>query len=231
MTVPQRIAIYDLDRTITSVPTWTFFLLFAARRLAPWRLALVPLLPLLALAKSIGLFDRDRLKALMHRTMLGPRLPVARIEPTTTAFADLMVSRHIRPGAVAQIEADRREGYRIVIATASHAFVAAPIARRLGIDDLIATRARYDSAGDLLHRLDGPNCYAGAKHAAVLAWIAASAIQRDATTVRFYSDDVSDAATLGWADEPVAVNPGTPLRRLADERGWPIRDWGVPRRR
>ncbi|RZM06196.1 MAG: GTP--adenosylcobinamide-phosphate guanylyltransferase, partial [Sphingomonas sp.] len=40
-------------------------------RKRPWRLALVPLLPMLALAKSIGLFDRDRLKALMHRTMLG----------------------------------------------------------------------------------------------------------------------------------------------------------------
>ncbi|WP_445190986.1 HAD family hydrolase [Sphingomonas sp. Tas61C01] len=229
MSPPRAIAIYDLDRTITSVPTWTFFLLFAARRLAPWRLALVPLLPLQALAKTIGLIDRDRLKELMHRTMLGPRLPAARIEATAAAFADLMIARHIRPGALAQIAADRRDGYRIVIATASHAFVAAPIAERLGIDDLIATRARYDAAGHLLHTLDGPNRYAGAKHAAVLAWL--SAADRDAATVRFYSDDVSDAATLGWADEPVAVNPSPPLRRLAAAKGWPIRDWGVARSR
>jgi HAD superfamily hydrolase (TIGR01490 family) len=229
VTPTRALAIYDLDRTITSVPTWTFFLLFGARRLAPWRLALVPLLPLLALAKTIGLVDRDRLKELMHWTMLGPRLPAARIETTVAAFADLMVSRHIRPGALGQIAADRARGDRIVIATASHAFVAAPIAQRLGIDDLIATRARYDAGGDLLHRLDGPNCYAGAKHAAILAWL--SATELGAATVRFYSDDVSDAATLGWADEPVAVNPSPPLRRLAAAKGWPVRDWGVPRRR
>ena len=231
MTPPQRIAIYDLDRTITSVPTWTLFLLYAARRSAPWRLALVPLLPLLALGKAAGAYDRDRLKELMHRTMLGPLLSAPRVEAITAAFADMMVARHLRPGARAQIAADRAEGRRIVIATASHAFVAAPIAQRLGIAELIATQARRDEAGNLLHRLAGPNRYAGAKHRAVLAWLVERGIERGEATIRFYSDDVSDAETLAWADEPVAVNPGKALRRLADANGWPVRDWGTPRTR
>ena len=230
MTPPRGIAIYDLDRTITSVPTWTLFLLYAARHAAPWRLLLVPLLPLLAFGKRIGLYDRDRLKELMHRTMFGARIPAARVEAVTTAFADMMVARHIRPGALAQIAADRAEGRRLVIATASHAFVAAPLARRLGIDDLIATRACYDDAGNLLHRLASANCYAAAKHRAVLAWFAGTMIARGDARISFYSDDVSDAAMLDWVDEPVAVNPGSTLRRLADANGWPVRDWGVPRR-
>ena len=29
-----------------------------------------------------------------------------------------------------------------------------------------------------------------------------------------------------WADEPVAVNPHGKLRRLAEQRGWAIEDWG-----
>lgn len=228
---PTRLAIYDLDRTITSVPTWTFFLLHAARGAAPWRLALVPLLPLAALGKSLGLYDRDRLKELMHRTMLGARTTPARVDAVADAFAATMVARHIRPGALAQIAADRADGRRIVIATASHAFVAGAIARRLRIDDLIATQARRDDAGNLLHRLAGANCYAGAKHAAIVGWLRAAAIERGDATIRFYSDDVSDRATLEWADEPVAVNPGAALRRLATARGWPIRDWGTPRNR
>lgn len=230
MTPPARVrlAIYDLDRTITSVPTWTLFLLFAARRIAPWRLSLLPLLPLAALGKEVRLYDRDRLKELMHRTMLGARTTQARVDAVADAFADLMIARHIRPGALAQIAADRAEGRRIVIATASHAFVAEAIARRLGIADLIATRARRDAAGDLLHRLDGANCHGDAKHAAIRRWLADHAIERGDAAIRFYTDDVSDRATLDWVDEPVAVNPGRALRRLATANGWPIRDWGTP---
>ena len=43
--------------------------------------------------------------------------------------------------------------------------------------------------------------------------------------IRFYSDHVSDAPVLEWADEPVAVNAHGPLRTLAKARGWPIVDW------
>jgi phosphoserine phosphatase len=44
--------------------------------------------------------------------------------------------------------------------------------------------------------------------------------------VRFYSDHVSDRPAFEWADEPVAVNPHEKLRRLAEQRGWAIKDWG-----
>jgi phosphoserine phosphatase len=43
--------------------------------------------------------------------------------------------------------------------------------------------------------------------------------------VRAYSDHVSDAPLLEWADEPFAVNAHGPLRKLADMRGWPQLDW------
>jgi hypothetical protein len=38
-----ELAIYDMDRTITRTGTYTPFLIHAARRLTPWRLALLPL--------------------------------------------------------------------------------------------------------------------------------------------------------------------------------------------
>ena len=39
----QQLAIYDMDKTITRVPTYPGFLRHAALRLAPWRLILLPL--------------------------------------------------------------------------------------------------------------------------------------------------------------------------------------------
>ena len=57
------------------------------------------------------------------------------------------------------------------------------------------------------------------------AWLAKERIAREDAHVRFYSDHVSDAPTLAWADEPFAVNPHAKLRALAVEKGWPILDW------
>lgn len=225
------ISIYDLDRTITSIPTWTYFLVRSACRAAPWRLLLLPALPIAALGKKMRLYDRGRLKELMHALMLGRRLASAQVEASAEAFADVMVQRHMRPGALAQIAADRNEGRRIVIATASHAFVARAIARRLGVDDLIATQARRDDQGNLLNMLDGPNRYGDAKHAAVLQWMMDMRLERSRVSVRFYTDDASDAVTLRWADEAVAVNPNRALRRLAARESWRVVDWGRQRRR
>ena len=37
------LAIYDMDKTITRVPTYTPFLVHVATRRSPWRLLLLPL--------------------------------------------------------------------------------------------------------------------------------------------------------------------------------------------
>lgn len=220
------LAIYDLDRTITSLPTWTPFLLFAARQLRPMRLALAPALLAPATARALGRIDRDRLKERMHRLMLGPALSPQRLDAVSEAFATWIVRHHIRPGARAQIAADRQEGRRILIASAAHRFYAEPIARQLGVTDLVATRARRGPAGEILPQLDGPNCYGAAKQAMIAAWLAVAGLDRAGTHIRFYSDHPTDQPTFDWVDEPVAVNPHRALRALAAARGWRIADWG-----
>lgn len=222
----DRIAIYDLDRTLTSLPTWTPFLLFAARRLSPARLLLLPGVALAAGGRSAGFLHRDRLKEAMHRLLLGPAVPAERLNDVAEAFAEWLVRRHVRPGAREQIAADQAEGRRIVIATAAHRFYAEPIARRLGIADLVATKARHDEQGRVLPTLDGANCYGTAKQAAILRWFAGTGFDRARTHVRFYSDHATDQPTFDWADEAVAVNPHARLRTLAAARGWRIADWG-----
>ncbi|OWK29565.1 HAD family hydrolase [Sphingomonas mucosissima] len=222
------LAIYDLDRTITSMPTWSPFLLFAARRLRPARLALLPALLGPAAARAIGIVDRDRLKELMHAIMLGPSLSPHSLESVAEAFADWFVRDHIRPGARAQLAVDKQEGRRCVIATAAHRFYAAPIARRLGTDDLIATEAMRGPAGEILPRLGGPNCYGPAKQALIAAWFAQSGLDRASTHIRFYSDHATDEPTFNWVDQPVAVNPHRKLRARAASRHWQVADWGTP---
>ena len=222
---PVLLAIYDMDRTITHAPTWTPFLLASARSRSPWRLVFVPAVAFWMLGYVAKRIDRAGLKQRMQRMLLGGRLAPEAMHAAADAFADRVVRSGVFAGARAQIAADRAAGYRLVMATASYRFYASKIAARLGFDAVIATESEYSPDGALLPRLIGENCYGPAKLRMIEAWMADGGIARGDAHVRFYSDHVSDAPVLAWADEPFAVNAHGPLRKLAAAKGWPVVDW------
>lgn len=125
------------------------------------------------------------------------------------------------------MEADRRAGYRIVLATAANRFYAEALAERLDIADVVATESLSAGSGDVRNRLNGANVYGPAKRAAVEAWMRGEDLERGDVHIRFYSDHASDAPMFALADEPFAVNPHGALRRLAQANGWPILDWNA----
>jgi HAD superfamily hydrolase (TIGR01490 family) len=221
-----ELAIYDMDRTITRTGTYTPFLLHAARVIAPWRLILGPLVPVVMAAYAAKLIDRRRLKEIVQRLLIGGSIPAARLAPAIASFADLVIKTNIHPGALRQIAEDRAAGRRLVLATASYRFYVAPIAERLGFDDVIATGSVMGLDDRIRARIDGENNYGPAKLRLIESWLAAEGLDRRECRIRFYSDHVSDAPVLEWADEPFAVNPSAKLRRLAAVRGWPRLDWG-----
>jgi HAD superfamily hydrolase (TIGR01490 family) len=221
-----ELAIYDMDRTITRSGTYTPFLLHAARRIAPWRLALAPLVPIVMAGYAAKLIDRRKLKEVVQRLMLGGSVARAALMPAAESFADLVMKVNLHPGALRQIEEDRGAGRRLVLATASYRFYVEPIAARLGFDDVIATGSVTGLDDRIRAHIDGENNYGPAKLRMIEAWLESEGLDRGAARVRFYSDHVSDAPVLEWADEPFAVNPSARLRRLATLRGWPLLDWG-----
>ncbi len=220
-----RIAIYDMDKTITRGPTWTRFLIAGAQRRAPWRLVLLPLAGVAALGHPLRLVDRAGLKRVTQRLMLGSRLSAADVRELVDAFADTIDRDEVMAEARDRIEADRAAGYRLVLATASYRYYAEAIAARLGFDAVVATEVRRDDAGDVVSGVAGENCYGPAKRRMVEAWLAKQGVDRGGAHIRFYSDHVSDVPMLEAADEPFAVNPHAPLRKLAAARGWPVLDW------
>lgn len=221
----NRLAIYDMDKTITRAPTWTPFLIHAARARAPWRLALLPAAGLAGVGYLLKLVDRASLKELTQRMMLGRALSPGAMQALAEDFADRIAATGVLDKARERIAADRAEGYRIVMATASHGYYAAAIAARLGISDVIATDAKRDAQGHILPKLEGENCYGAVKLRMVENWLAREGVSRTDAHIRAYSDHVSDAPLLGWADEGFAVNAHGPLSALAKAKGWPELDW------
>lgn len=221
----RDLAIYDMDKTITRVATWTPFLRHALKERGRGALWLLPIAGIAVTGYVLRFYGRDRLKEMTHRLVLGRAVPGERLADTARAFARATVATGLLDGARARIEADRAEGRMLVLATASYRFYAQEIAALLGFDAVIATNCAEENGGKVLARIDGENCYGAAKLRAIEAWAAERGIARGDVAVRFYSDHVSDAPVFDWADEPFPVNAHAPLKALARKRGWPVLDW------
>ena len=220
------LAIYDMDRTVTRHATYTPFLLHCAVRRAPWRLLFLPLVALSMLAYAARLIDRAKLKEINHNLLLGSKIHPRDLTPLVESFADKQVRANLRPGALKAIARDKAEGRRLVLATASYRLYADAIALRLGFDDVIGTGSVIGLDEQVHAKIAGENAYGPAKLRMIADWVEASGLKGAHGHVRFYSDHVSDRPAFEWADEPVAVNPHGKLRRLAEQRGWAIEDWG-----
>ena len=220
------LAVYDMDRTVTRTATYTPFLLHCAMHRAPWRLLFLPFVIGSMLAYVLKLIDRAKLKEVNHHLLLGAKVHPRDLKPLVESFADKQVATNIRPGARAAIARDKAEGRRLVLATASYRLYADAIAERLGFDDVIGTGSIIGLDERVHAKIDGDNCYGPAKLRMIAGWLEISGLKGSHGHVRFYSDHVSDQPAFEWADEPVAVNPHGKLRRLAEQRGWRIEDWG-----
>ena len=230
MTEPKTIllAIYDMDKTVTRRATYNGFLLHMAFNKSPWRLFLSPLLPLGLALYAMKIWDRARLKQFAQILLIGRRVPRAIFARYLESHADLVVGKNVYPQLLARVAEEKAAGYRHVMATASYRLYVEAIATRLGFDDVIATDLSTDSSGHVLARIDGHNCYDAAKLELVKGWMERHGLDRANCYIRAYSDHVSDAPLLSYADEPFATNPHGPLARLAETKGWPILDWRVP---
>ncbi len=221
----DRIAIYDMDKTITVRATYAAFLVHMAMERAPWRLVLAPVALLVMLGYIFRVISRARAKELNQALLIGRRVRRAAILPAVERYADKVVANNIRADARARIAADRAAGYTLVMASASYRLYVEPIARRLGFDVVIATDHFTQDIDYVRARIAGENCYDIAKLRMVEKWMREKGVDRSETHVRAYSDHVSDAPLLAFADEPFAANPHAPLEKLARERGWPVLHW------
>ena len=94
----HRLAIYDMDRTVTFSGTYTGFLIHVSKGLAPWRLVLLPCVILLMLAYVFKLISRQRLKELNQALMIGFNVERAKLMPHVESYAAKVVASNVRAG-------------------------------------------------------------------------------------------------------------------------------------
>jgi HAD superfamily hydrolase (TIGR01490 family) len=126
---------------------------------------------------------------------------------------------NIFPGAYELVETGRRRGLRQVIVSGSIDFMIEPLARHLGIDDLLTNRLEFKkgvATGRVL-----PPLLAGATKARFIQEYAQK-WNIDLLESYGFSDSYSDYPMLAVLGRPAAVNPDRALRNAARAFDWPV---------
>lgn len=154
--------------------------------------------------KPLSRHPRSQLDAWHARFMQEKILPII------TPKARELVARHAH-------DADL-----MAIITATNSFVTAPIARELGIANLIATEPEQ-SNGEFTGNVEGVPSFREGKITRLNEWLERSGVAWQAIQESwFYSDSLNDLPLLERVTKPVAVDPDATLRAHAEKHGWPV---------
>lgn len=207
----------DLDGTLTAGETWKGVGRYLTEhgRARAYRAFFLAHLPGALLVKARLLsrsWYRDRWMVDLARLFEGWD------EPELQRMAEWVVGNELwplrRPSVIAEIEAHRRGGASLILASATYqpvldAFAerctARPIGTPLELVDGIAT-------GRIVGRVNSGRAKADRLAAAI----------RPERVAIAYGDSASDIPMLELSADPVAVHPDAGLRRLAARRGWRV---------
>jgi HAD superfamily hydrolase (TIGR01490 family) len=215
---PRSAAFFDLDKTIIAKSsTLAFSKPFYDGGLLSRRAVLRSAYAQFMFASSGADHDQlEKMRNYLTQMIAGWDVEVVRQSVGETLHA--IIDPIVFDEAVELIENHHAAGRDVVIVSASGTEVVEPIGEMLGADHVVATRlvekdGRY--TGEVEYYAYGPN---KAKAMQELA----EKHGYDLATSFAYSDSETDAPMLEIVGHPFAVNPDKALRRIAEERGWPI---------
>jgi HAD superfamily hydrolase (TIGR01490 family) len=133
------------------------------------------------------------------------------------------MQKHVEPLMLNKAEAllrqHREQGDHLLIITATNGFITRPIAKRLGVDDILATDPEVID-GRHTGNFIGTPCFQAGKITNLQEWLKSN--NHSLTGAYFYSDSINDLPLLELVDTPIAVDPDERLAAIAQERNWKI---------
>jgi HAD superfamily hydrolase (TIGR01490 family) len=125
----------------------------------------------------------------------------------------------ILPAGEALLAKHRAAGDTVLIITATNRFVTGPIARRLGVEHLLATECEQVDGRYTGRTTDVP-CFREGKVERLARWLKDTGHSLEGSY--FYSDSHNDLPLLQQVSTPVAVDPDDTLRAQAEQAGWQV---------
>lgn len=194
-----RLAVFDLDGTLTRRDTYVSFVAAALRRW-PVRALRLPAVLVPLLGYGCRVLDRGALKgAILHLLLSG--LDRRRLEPFAEAFAHDVLARGLHAEAREVLAGHRAAGDHLVLMSASPDLYVPRIGRLLGFHETVCTAVRWDR--DVLDgRLAGTNCRGAEKSHRLDALRA----RHPGASVIAYGNSTSDLDHMESCEAAVYVN-------------------------
>ena len=218
-------AYFDLDKTILATSsTWALGTpmrrsgLISSRALAYGLIAQIPYL-------LVGAGTQRSSSLMEHLALMSAGISRRDLMEVVEGALTTAIEPAVYAEALDLIEGHRRAGHDVVVVSASISEMVTPIARLVGADRAVATHMEVGEDGLFTGRISRSMLHSE-KVVALREDAAAHGI--DLSRCWSYSDSISDEPMLSAVGHPVAVNPDRDLRRLAQERDWPVRDFARP---
>jgi phosphatidylglycerophosphatase C len=215
----MRLAVFDLDGTITRHDTLAPYALGFVVRKRPWRLPALLLVVPVVVGYAIGLVDRGGLKSAFIRATLGG-CRRSDLQPWTATFVQRLEADGLFSQAVEAIQTHARAGDRLVLLSASTDLYVPVIGEALGFQEVICTGVRWDGER-LVGRLTTPNRRGEEKARCVGALRA----RHPGVSSAAYGNAASDIAHLKLVEHGVLVNGSAAARREAARAGITCTEW------
>ncbi|HXI60428.1 MAG TPA: HAD family hydrolase [Polyangia bacterium] len=213
------VAFFDVDRTLVACNTGRLFLRNLRRRGEISFLRAMRAMGWI-LKYHLSLIDLQQVAAALVAQMRG--VSEKDFADQCRTWVEDEILPLLLPAALRQIEFHREQGHLLAILSSSPSYVTRPIAETLGLDETLSTQFEVVD-GQFTGKLLGPACFGLGK----VHWAEKLTASRelDLQASWFYTDSYSDLPMLERVGHQVVVNPDPRLRRMARQRGWPVRNW------
>jgi HAD superfamily hydrolase (TIGR01490 family) len=151
--------------------------------------------------------------------------PADRVAEIVSRHLHDLIVPHVYAEARALLTEHRTAGQDVIIVSTSGQEMVAPIGDLLGAVTVIATRMRVADG----HYTGEVEFYAYGEAKATQVRTLAAERGYSLPHCYAYSDSVTDLPMLETVGNPRVVNPDRALRRIAQERGWPVLTFGAAR--
>jgi HAD superfamily hydrolase (TIGR01490 family) len=216
----MRAALFDMDRTLVRVETGSLYVRYLRERGgATWR-DMARVLWWVT-EYTLGVIDAPAVAAQALQLVAG--LPETVLAARCEDMFRRDVERHVCDAGRRAVADHRARGEVVAICTGASPYAARPLARRLGIEHVVATELEVDAGGCFTGRWVDPLCYSHGKVARARKLAQEVGFRLEDST--FYSDSLTDLPLLELVRTPVVVNPDVRLARVARRRGWRVERW------
>ncbi len=217
-TSPNQVAaFFDFDETLLQVESGRLGIQWLwDRRLMP--IGYVLKILVCAFFYRQGLLSEERMVKILLTYYKNKRL--VDFQKGATEFYQAYLKPCLAPAIVTRVQDHKTQGHVLVLISGSVRYMLKPVAKDLGFDHLLCTDLEVNADGQLTGRPLGPVCVGQNKQRLTLAL--AQNIGLDLQRSYAYGNHPSDLPLLEIVGHPHAVAPNRILKKIAQQRSWPI---------